>query len=116
MAVQKQTGPSMSELTISEYVERFAPTEFATIQDPVTFFRKLNAEHSELAAQLQAEKLSAYLPWSPEYLADPMKMMGVGRRLQMEADREAMQEVVYDRFPPEVDSDGNPLTEPIAEE
>ena len=92
---------------IQTYVRKFAPKKYAQIQDPQTYFQNLAQEREELI-----DRLVDQLPDDPptdEQLKDPLRFMGEHQRERQRIREIAHQEVVLDRFPPEVDENGEPL-------
>ena len=95
---------------IQTYVRRFAPKKYAQIQDPQTYFQNLAQEREELI-----DRLVDQLPDDPptdEQLKNPLQFMGEHQREIKRIHEVAQQEIVYDRFPPEVDETGKPLDSP----
>lgn len=98
---------------IQDYVKKYAPSQYAQIQNPETFFPQMLIELQEAQdAALVAMQGEVWKP-SDEDLSDPVKMLGEYRARTNAANELAWQEVVLDRFPPEVDETGEPL-EPAA--
>lgn len=95
---------------IQTYVRRFAPSKYAEIEDPETYFQDLAQEREEMIDQLVAQ--IPYAPPTDEQLKDPLRFMGEHQRERQRIREIAQQAVVYDRFPPEVDETGKPLDSP----
>lgn len=95
--------------SIRDYVQRFAPTRYAQIENPDEFFAGMLEELREArAAAIDSIRGEGWRPTEAE-AADPLRLLGEGRRTSAQAHEIAWQEVVLDRFPPEVDEDGTPL-------
>ncbi|SMX91286.1 hypothetical protein BI49514_02384 [Brevibacterium iodinum ATCC 49514] len=94
---------------IREYVETFAPTKAQTIQNPdehyAAMFEEYVTRRSEVIAELEPEGKQA----TDEERANPLLLMGKSRANRKQAEEVAWQEVVLDRYPPEVDETGTPL-------
>lgn len=95
---------------IQTYVRKFAPSKYAQIGDPETYFRDLAQEREDLIDQLVAQ--IPYAPPTDEQLKDPLRFMGEHQREIKRIHEVAQQAIVYDRFPPEVDENGKPLDSP----
>ena len=95
---------------IQTYVRKFAPSKYAQIQDPETYFRDLEEERYARVRALVAQ--IPYAPPTDEQLKDPLRFMGEHQRERQRIREIAQQAVVYDRFPPEVDETGKPLDSP----
>lgn len=95
---------------IETYVRKFAPSKYAEIEDPESYFQELAQEREELIDRLVAQ--IPYAPPTDEQLKDPLRFMGEHQRERQRIREIAQQAVVYDRFPPEVDENGNPLDSP----
>lgn len=96
---------------IREYVERFAPSKAASIQNPKQHYSDLATEYLQKWNQVLEELEPPGVQPSTADKADPLALMGTARRNRAQADETAWQEVVLDRYPPEVDETGNALTE-----
>lgn len=95
--------------SIQDYVQRFAPSRYAQIENPDEFFAGLREElRAARGAAIDAIRGEGWRPTQAE-AADPLRLIGEGRRVSTQAYELAWQEVVLDRFPPEVDEDGRPL-------
>lgn len=94
---------------IREYVETFAPSRAATIQNPdqhySTMFEEYANRRSQVIADLEPEGVQA----TAEERANPLLLIGKSRANRRQADEIAWQEIVLDRYPPEVDETGTPL-------
>lgn len=99
----KRTNP------IEDYAKKYAPQRYAEIQDPETYFANLLDElHEATDAALVALQGETWRP-TQEDVADPLRMAGEYRARTKQARELAWQEVVLDRFPPEVNETGEPL-------
>lgn len=88
---------------VQEYVQKFAPKKYSTIQNPETYFHSLLQE-------LQNAELDLIEAMPPEPKSeDPLTIIGQHRANVNRAAEIAWQEIVLDRFPPEVDETGQPL-------
>ncbi len=94
---------------IQDYARKFAPSRYAQIQNPETYFAQMLDELQEAQdAALVSMQGETWRP-TPEEAAEPLKMMGRYRARTNAANELAWQDVVLDRFPPEVDETGQPL-------
>ena len=94
---------------IREYVERFAPTRAATIQNPAEHYSAMFEEYLNRRSQVIEALEPAGTQATDEERANPLLLMGQSRANRREAETIAWQEVVLDRYPAEVDESGNPL-------
>ncbi|MFP3397168.1 hypothetical protein SB749_12570 [Brevibacterium sp. SIMBA_078] len=92
---------------IREYVEKFAPSRASLITDPEHYVR-LHEELSERQDQIFLS-LEPDRPPTVEETQDPLTLLGRSRRNHRQAQEMAWQEIVLDRYPAEVDEDGQPL-------
>lgn len=103
----KRTNP------IQDYVRQYAPSQYAEIRNPETFFPQMLNELQEAEdAALVSMQGETWRP-SDEDRANPLKMLGEYRARTNAASELAWQQVVLDRFPPEVDETGEPLAQEI---
>lgn len=100
-----------TENPVEKYVKKFAPRQYAKIKDPETFFSSLLEEYQD--RELEVIESLRTPPWQmpEEERNDPMLLLGRARAQNAQASEIAWQEIVLDRFPPEVDEAGNPLEE-----
>lgn len=100
MNTTKPTGT-----TIREYVQKYAPIRYAQVQDPATLFPAMMVEY--------ANRVDEIVEATPVNEADPLASLGMHRARVRQAQQQAWEEIVLERFPPEVDETGTPLeTEP----
>lgn len=107
--MQEQVRKMAEGQRIREYVERFAPSRAAAIQNPTehysAMFAELVSRRSQVIADLEPEGVQP----SAEERANPLLLIGKSRANRRQAEEIAWQEVVLDRYPPEVDESGSPL-------
>lgn len=96
---------------IREYVERFAPSRAATIQNPTEHYSAMFAELVDRRSQVIADLEPEGVQPTAEERANPLLLIGKSRANRRQAEEIAWQEVVLDRYPPEVDESGNPLAD-----
>ena len=100
---------------IQDYVRKFAPSQYALIEDPETYFAEMldelqQAQRANLN-EIQGEN------WKPTAadLANPLAMVGRRRANYMAAAELAWSQIVLERFPAEVDEEGTPLEDGLEE-
>lgn len=94
---------------IREYVETFAPSRAAGIQNPDEHYRLLSEEYLQKWHQVLEDLEPAGVQATDEERANPLLLIGKSRTNRRQADEIAWQEVVLDRYPAEVDETGTPL-------
>ena len=88
--------------TIREYVQKYAPSQYAQVQNPETLFPALMVEYANRVDEIVEE--------TPAEETDPLATLGKHRARVRQAQQQAWQEIVLDRFPPEVDETGGVST------
>lgn len=96
---------------IREYVERFAPSRAATIQNPDAHYQAMAEEYLNRWHQVLDELEPPGQQATDEERANPLVLIGRSRANRRQADEIAWQEVVLDQYPAEVDETGQPLTQ-----
>lgn len=94
---------------IREYVERFAPSKAATIQNPDEYYPAMFEEFAQRRSQVIESLEPAGVQPTDEERANPLTLIGKSRANRRQAEEIAWQEVVLDRYPAEVDETGRPL-------
>lgn len=107
--MQEQVRMMAEGRRIREYVETFAPSRASTIQNPDDHYQVLREEYlqrwHQVLESLEPEGAQA----TAEERANPLLLIGKSRANRRQADEIAWQEIVLDRYPPEVDETGTPL-------
>lgn len=94
---------------LREYVERFAPSKAATIQNPTEHYSAMFEEYVNRRSQVIEALEPAGVQATDEDRANPLRLLGKSRANRRQAEEIAWQEIVLDRYPAEVDEAGQPL-------
>lgn len=94
---------------IREYVETFAPSRAATIQNPTAHYSAMFDEYVNRRDEVIDSLEPAGMQATDEERANPLLLLGRSRANRRRADEIAWQEVVLDQYPAEVDEAGQPL-------